>query len=158
MGAIPFKPRLKTMKNNIPNLIEYIRDYAERGPCTCGRCIDAVANPESKQPDGAHTVDVVFFKISARPGADATELRNAIAAHRGEYGECNPLDGKEHGFLELGGYVGDQGLALMLMGLGAALGLWKLITPYTVLGKGVPPDLAKTMAGSGLITIQATHG
>ncbi len=137
------------------NLAEYIQTYAERGPCTCGRCADAVANPESKQPQALHTADVVFFKVTPKPGIDTQELAKKIAEHDGEFCNCNPLDGKEHGYIELGGWIGDQGLALTLMGLGECLGLWKLLTPRTVLGKDIPEALVQKMVGAGFITIQA---
>lgn len=56
--------------------------------------------------------------------------------------------------MEIGGFVGDQGLAMMLMGLGSILGLWKLLTPRTVLGADIPEELAQQMAGSGLLSVQ----
>ncbi len=139
------------------NLIQYIQKYATRGPCTCGRCIDAVANPESKQPQAIHTADVVFFKVTPNAGIDTKELTKKIAEHEGEFCACNLFDGAEHSYLEVGGWLGDQGLALTLMGLGECLGLWKLLTPRSVLGKDVPEDLVQKMAGAGYVSIQATH-
>ena len=43
----------------------------------------------------------------------------------------------------------------MLMGLGSLLGLWRLMTPKTILGKSCPPDLVNQMAGQGYVIIQA---
>ncbi len=136
------------------NLAEYIEAYAQRGACTCGRCADAPENPEQKQPAG-HTADVIFFKVSARDGASADQLKNLIREQKGDFNECDPFDGKEHSYIEIGGWIGDQGLALCLIGLGSCLGLWKLLTPYTVLGKDVPEKLAKDMAGAGLVCLQS---
>lgn len=133
-------------------LAEYVMSHVDRGACQCGKCFDAPANPEEKQPLG-HTADLVFFKVSAVNEPKADELRALIAQHKGDYEPVNPLDGKEHNYLELGGYMGDQGLALMLMGLGSLLGLWRLLTPKSL---GLPDDLAMQMAGSGMISVQAT--
>jgi hypothetical protein len=113
-------------------LIEYVMKYAERGACQCGRCIDAPPNPELHQPTG-HTADVGFFKVKAREGADAEELTRLIKANkRGEFGDADPFDGLPHSFIELGGWIGDQGLAMMLMGLGAVLGLWRVFAAHGV--------------------------
>lgn len=134
-------------------LITYINEHTMRGACTCGRCFDAPANPEKHQPSG-HTADLVFFKVSANPNAKAEELRALVAAHVGDYGPCDLFDGKEHSYLEVGGFVGDQGLALMLMGLGSILGLWRLLTPYTVLGESCPAEMAMQMAAIGMVSVQ----
>lgn len=98
--------------------------------------------------------DMAFFRMKAVGEPRAEVLRNWIIAHQGVFGEVNPLDGKEHSYLELGGWVGDQGLALMLMGLGTHLGLWKLNTPKSVLGDLVTDEQAMKLAGGGLVTIQ----
>jgi hypothetical protein len=113
-------------------LIDYIVTYAERGACQCGKCIDAPANPELHQPNG-HTADVGFFKVKARDGADAEKLKQLIKANKqGEFCEADPFDGAPHSFIELGAWLGDQGLALMLMGLGAVLGLWRALAAHGV--------------------------
>lgn len=135
-------------------LRDYVTTFAARGACKCGRCADAPANPEQHQPAG-HTADVVFFEVSAHDGADAHILRELVRANKqGDYGDVDVLDGKEHNYLELGGWIGDQGLALTLMGLGAVLGIWKLWTPKALLGKDAPEDLVKQMAGQGFVSVQ----
>ena len=98
--------------------------------------------------------DVVFFKVKAINDANSTDLIAAIRAHVGKFCECNPLDGKEHNYLELGGWIGDQGLALRLIGLGADLGAWDLLTPRTVLGDAVDSELAQQLAGMGMVSMQ----
>lgn len=136
-------------------LREYVMMYAERGACKCGRCCDAPENPEQKQPSG-HIADLVFFSVSARDGADAEKLKKLISDNKqGSHCDADLLDGKEHSYLEVGGWIGDQGLALMLMGLGAVLGIWKLLTPKTVLGESVPKELEMQMAGHGFVAVQA---
>ena len=74
---------------------------------------------------------------------------------KGAHCDVNIFDGEEHSYLELGGWIGDQGFALMLMGLGTLLGLWKLLTPRTMLPAGMPEDLIMEMAGSGMVAIKA---
>lgn len=134
-------------------LIDYITRHTVRGACTCGRCADAVANPGQHQPAG-HTADLIFFKVSAKDNPDTEKLRELIKAQKGEFNDCNLFDGRDHSYIEIGGWIGDQGLALMLMGLGSVLGLWKLLTPRTVLGAACTDELAQSMAGAGYVTIQ----
>lgn len=131
------------------SLRDFIRRHTVRGPCMCGRC-----EPQPGQQPTGHTADMVFFKVSAAHEPDVAEFKRLIAEHQGDYGPCNPLDGKEHGFMELGAWLDDQGLALMFMGLGSILGVWTLLTPYTVLGPQLEENLAMSMAGSGLLSIQ----
>jgi hypothetical protein len=73
----------------------------------------------------------------------------------GEFGEVNVFDGAEHGYIELGGWLGSQQDALMLIGLGTQLGLWTLLSPKTVLGDVVDSEMEQMLAGQGLISIQA---
>ena len=133
------------------NLQEYVLAHTDRGECRCGSCIDRGDRPDP----GGHTIDMVFFIASLRGQPDAEELRRLILEHRGEFCEVNLFDGAEHSYMELGGWIGDQGLALMFMALGSLLGLFRLMTPRTVLGTQFPDSLLMRMAESGLVTIQA---
>ena len=56
-------------------------------------------------------------------------------------------------YIELGAWIGDQGLALALMGLGSALGIWGIITPQTlgIEGEEVTLDGNHPLAGQDLI-------
>jgi hypothetical protein len=54
-------------------------------------------------------------------------------------------------YLEVGGVLGDQGMALQLFALGAALKLWEVITP-TALGIDEPIN-AHNLAGAGYVMI-----
>ena len=133
---------------SISNLIDYVSKHALRGTCRCGKCCDL---SREYDPPG-HTVDLVFFLVSNDEG-DASELKALVqSARKGEYCDVDLFDGKEHSFIELGAWIGDQGIAMMLMGLGTILGLWRLMTPKML---GLPDDLVMQMAGSGLVTIQA---
>lgn len=132
------KPRVfRGVKGYQVNLNDYLRINAIR-------CGSDVAD-----------ADVIFFGVRKGPEATAEGLKAAMADHKGVFCDLDPLDGKEHGYMELGGWVGDQGFALSLIGLGAALGVWKLLTPKTVLGDLCPPDLVQQMAGMGMVSMQA---
>ena len=103
---------------------------------------------------------LIFEKLSAarRPilaahrKPDGDTLRRLISEHKGEYADCNPLDGAEHSYIELGGWIGDQGLAMMLMGLGSHLGLWSVMTPNNMM-PGLDEETKKMVAGMGLVSI-----
>lgn len=129
-------------------LTNYVSIYAIRGACTCGKCIDAPTNPEEHQPDG-HTIDLTFFKVAAKNGADADNFRSLVEKEFPHW-----LDGKEHSYLQCGGDIGDQGLALMAFGLGHLLGVWKCLCPETMMPFLAEP-LKQAMAGKGMIAINA---
>ena len=140
------------------DLIKYIRKHTIRGACNCGKCIDAPNNPKENQPDG-HTADVQFFKVALNGKPDKDTLIKLIEKNNGVFdNELNPLDGNEHSYIEIGGWIGDQGAALLLMGLGKLLGIWKLLTPSSMLGDLIPDDLKMQMAGSGMVSIKAEKG
>lgn len=130
-------------------LHEYLKTHCERGACQCGKCVDAPANPSEEQPKG-HTADLIFFQVRA---IGDPSVEGLIAAIKDHCGELDLLDGKEHSYLEIGAWIGDQGYALMLMGLGSILGLWHLMTPRVL---GFPEDMAMKLAGAGMISIIAT--
>ena len=128
------------------SLADYVLAHTERGACTCGKCFDASYNPEAEQPTG-HTVNLTFFKVAAM-GADSKKFLSLVQQ---EYPDW--LDGKEHSYLEVGGDMGDQGIALMTIGLGHLLGVWKALTPDTIM-PFMPEDLKKKMAGQGFVSLQ----
>lgn len=132
---------------------EFIERYSKRGACTCGQCCDVPPNPKLRQPKG-HTADMEFFKVRLDlNGKDipelTEELQTLVSAEFPQW-----LDGEEHGYMEIGGDVGDQGRALCLMGIGSLLGLWELLTPATLL-PDLPADMRQMMARQGMITIKA---
>lgn len=145
----------ENLRDNMQKLVEYVHEHTERGACKCGKCIDASENPEQHQPTG-HTVDMIFFEVSAKPTASAETLRLLVkAVPVGEFCNVDLFDGAEHGYMELGGWIGDQGTALMLMGLGTSLGLWNLLSPVTMLGLKSNDPLTQKIAGMGMVSIQA---
>lgn len=128
-------------------LYDYVKEHAQRGACVCGKCMDAPSNPERHQPSG-HTADLVFFKVAVRNNPSRTEFEQLARKQFHHW-----FDGKEHSYLEMGADMGDQGTALMTMGLGRLLEVWDLLTPENIL-----PFLSKEeklqIAGKGLITIK----
>ena len=81
-------------------------------------------------------------------------LKGILQNHIGEFDECDCFDGKEHSYIELGAFVGSQEGALRLMGMGADLGLWELLTP-TSLMPFLSEELRLEMAGGGYVCIKA---
>lgn len=121
-------------------LIEYIIAHTERGECQCGKCCD-------KQPDReptTHSVDMQFFWVSAKDNPTAEELRELLVS---EYPDMERLR-VGPSYLEIGGALGDQGIALLLIALGELVGLWKAITPKVLGFTGLE---ANQMAGMGLL-------
>lgn len=127
---------------NKPTLHEYVQQHATR--CEPG---------QEREGD----VDVAFFHVRKSTEATVQAFLAAMREHEGAFCDLDPLDGQEHNFIKLGGWVGDQGTALLLMGLGEALGLWKVMTPKNVLGDFLTPALQREMAGLGYVSIKATH-
>lgn len=140
------------------NLAKYVIEHCARGACTCGRCIDAPA--EKFQPDG-HTADVQFFKVVLKNGsltdADKEIMKKdfiqLIKNHRGVYKDINLFSGDEYNFVEIGGWIGDQSLALMLMGMGELLGIWKVTTPDRIAHE-YSEDTRRMLAEAGFILIK----
>ena len=110
----------------------------------------ACANTATAQ-DGS---DVIFFKVVAVKDPVLDDLVAALREHKGEFCEVDVFDGKEHNYLELGGWLGSQDYALRLIGLGAEMGLWHLLTPKTMLGDLISDDIVQSMAGMGMIALQ----
>lgn len=98
--------------------------------------------------------DMIFFGVKKSIEAKKEELIELIKSHKGDFCEIDFFDKSEHNYLQVGGWIGDQGLALMLMGLGASLGIWKLLTPKTILGKFIDDEMCNKMAGMGMISVQ----
>ncbi len=126
------------------NLVEFVQRHSVRGACTCGRCIDAPENPVEQQPNG-HTADLVFFKVAAANDPVREDFEALVYPRFPHW-----LDGKGHNYLEMGGDMGDQGIALQTMGLGTILGTWELLTPHNL---GITGDDAMELAGRGMVVV-----
>ena len=134
------------------NLYEFVRDHSIRGACQCGKCIDTPPNPEKLQPIG-HTADLVFFKVALKRVIPETEMKDMfIELIKKE--QPHWLNGEEHNYLETGADIGDQGVAMMAMGMGKLLGVWDLLTPESIFRNMLPPNMKMEMAGKGYISIK----
>lgn len=129
-------------------IADYVLSHTERGECRCGKCVDRGDAPD---PPG-HTADVFFFPVASSGDPSADTFRALTASHGGEFASVDPFDGKEHSYIELGGWIGDQGLALRYMGLGALLGVFQLLTPKML---PISAELQQQMAGMGMVSIQS---
>jgi hypothetical protein len=100
----------------------------------------------------------VFFVVGLKSTdtAEKETLREEFVrlskAHEGSFGPCDPFDDDEHGWEELGGWLGDQMLGLMYMGLGVILGEFMLMTPKAI--PGMPEATALKMAMGGLLKVK----
>ncbi len=129
------------------NLADYVQCKAIRGTCQCGRCLDAPSTPEDKQPNG-HTADLIFFKVAKNEDAKAEEFKTIVEKEFPHW-----LDSKEHNYLEIGADIGDQGVALMAMGLGKLLNVWNLLTPESMM-PFLDDNIKMQMAQAGMISIK----
>lgn len=101
--------------------------------------------------------DVVFFKVKAKAGASAEELRELLTSECKVFtnNALDLFDGAEHGYVALGDWLGSQSLALTVMGLGAQLGLWEVITPQSKAEIDNQSDEGQFLAREGYVLIQA---
>lgn len=100
-------------------------------------------------PESEDSVNLVFFHVQPK-GGDAETLLALLKEH---LPKINLIDNEEHGYIEIGSALGSQEHALRLMGLGASLKVWKLLSPYTVLGKHTTREQAGHLAAVGMVTI-----
>lgn len=104
--------------------------------------------------DSDEGADAGFLRFKAKDDMTLTadEFFEAIKAAEKGYYQDEPLDRLAQGpsYIELGGWIGDQGLAMAFMALGKILGLWDIVTPATL---GIEGDQAQQMMGMGFVMI-----
>lgn len=139
-----------------PALNQYVLDHTGRTACECGRCIVS----GGFATNGTKTVKLTFFDVFQRcadgKAADRDALASLIRAYKGVFCDVNPLDGKEHNYMELGGWLGDQETALRFIGLCDLVGVGKCLSPDTIM-PSMPDHLKKQMAGAGMVSMQAAQ-
>lgn len=115
-----------------------------------------IRNHCQKVPLGEDDIDVnmEFFGVKVVGHPSQETLKEFVQEYQdGEFGtNINVLDGKEHNYMNLGAWIGDQGYALMLMALGSHLKLWDLLTPNTLM-PFLDQDLKNKMRDMGMISI-----
>lgn len=123
-------------------LYEYVNNYATRGECQCGKCID---KGNKSDPIG-HTINTTFFKVGKSGNSNKLDFKDLLP------NELKEFKG-EKGYMEIGGILGDQGFALLTMGLGHLLGVWELMSPDTIM-PFLNDSMKQQMAGNGMVTIK----
>lgn len=113
-------------------------------------------NDFPEAPPNAMRADVHFVLVAPTEGFPTQEVlvktvRAALGP--GEFGStiiiADDLAGGPS-YITLGGWLGDQGLALMLIGAVELAGIAKAITPKML---GATGEMADQMAGSGLVML-----
>lgn len=114
-----------------------------------------LASEEEK--GSAPQVDVYAFKVAFKPKEqiDKAEFERLIKEHEPEFGvKLNPYDGEEHGYIELGAWIGDQRDALVFIALSDHLGLAKALHPGNIM-PFLEKDLQNMLAGQGKICLMS---
>lgn len=122
-------------------LTEYIAKIARRGECQCGKCADYRKDMDRPAPE--HSANVHFFWVS-QEGGDGSRLRALLQQY---YPSPERLEGGPS-YIEIGAELDSQELALLLIGVGAVLGLWQAVTPASF---GITGPEAAELAGKGMV-------
>ena len=103
---------------------------------------------ESEAQDDIQKVDCHFIVVGVNK-AKAEQCKEAVVSILEGYPEPGRLAGGPS-YIEVGGIIGDQGMALQLFALGKVLQLWDIITPLSL---GFTGSEADELAGGGLVMI-----
>ncbi|MDB2682884.1 hypothetical protein N9Z27_01360 [Alphaproteobacteria bacterium] len=108
--------------------------------------------------DDSDPRDVGFFKVAKRGEGTKEELIELVRnSEQGMFGvNVNPYDGRGHNYMELGGWIGDQEMAMRFMGLSAHFGLTNLITPRSSFGDKISEEQEQRYLGNGFLHIQSS--
>jgi hypothetical protein len=115
---------------------------------------DAVHKGFTETPPDRARADVHFVEIA--PTADFPDREELIEAVRGALGQGEFATMDAHdlaggpSYMALGGWLGSQDLALMLIGAVELAGIADAITPEKL---GMTGEIADQMAGSGLVML-----
>ncbi len=115
------------------------------------RLHDLIREYTTQTEDGG--VDVFFFRVKlAREltAEEIEELKNLLGSYKGDFADVDLFDNEEHSYLEVGAWIGDQGMALRLLALGELLKFWRVMQPRML---PIPEELAKRMAGQGMVSL-----
>lgn len=119
-------------------LIQYVRTHTVSG---------------TLEEPGPKVIDVHFFRVRIKDSFNTEYFRYLFdlfaKTGEGEFGkvEVERIKGGPS-YIEWGGWLGDQGLAMTAMAAGAYAGLWDVITPETI---GITGAAADQLAGMGLV-------
>jgi hypothetical protein len=108
--------------------------------------------PGTREVPGHKVVDLHFMTIDVDLAKAREQGPQFIAdlAAKGAIGPRSASQSPVKSYLDIGGAVGDQGLALYSMGVGEALGLWTVYTPKMYMGvEG--PEADRAAGGGGVV-------
>lgn len=130
------------------DLLTYIKDHTARGGCVCGNCdYDAI-------PDGV-IIDLTFFKVGICGKPNAETLINLIKNYDGP-ANIDLFDGFRHSYFDIAEWLGgNRELSLLLIGMGAILGIWEAGSP-SIYEPDLPAPLKLCIAMNGLVTMKCT--
>ncbi len=100
----------------------------------------------SEAPKHLRMIDVHFYVVGVDM-AEAERLRGALESWLATYPHPSRLRAGPS-YIEIGGAIGDQGMALTLFALGEALDLWRVMKPSDL---GLSSDAADRAAGLGYV-------
>jgi hypothetical protein len=104
--------------------------------------------------DSSSGIEMDLCRVDVIESPDKDAFISLIGINKsGVFCSVDVLNGDEHGYIELGGWIGDQGLALRFMAIGVYLDIFTLLSPSTLM-PDAPSELKKNMAQSGLVTIK----
>lgn len=108
------------------------------------RVVEVFAMPhEAEIADDLEVVDMHFVKVAV-DRSKAEDVRPLITRWCNEH----PIMEPGPNYISLGGEIGSQDLALLLMAVGEVLGLWKVIIPERF---GLTGEEAHMAAGAGYV-------
>lgn len=113
----------------------------------------------ARDADAEGIIDVGFFGVVPQIEDGETEslkekfMRLVAESHAGAFSTLNPFDGKDHGYIEVGGWIGDQEMAMRFMALAEHFGEVTVLTPKKVLGDKIDAAMEDQLMGQGLIAI-----
>jgi hypothetical protein len=108
-----------TASDNLPNYV------AAHTTCTESRWHGVGSDLRGPYPISAVRLNHDGMEIMPEKG----KFLELVRAHQGDIG-CNPLDGHEHGFLEMARWLHSSGTVLPFVGLGVILGVFELVNPW----------------------------
>jgi hypothetical protein len=100
-------------------------------------------------PEGCEVVDLIFFKA----GFDKSKAVSHAEELRGIISDTKEVDQWVAGpsYIHVGGWMGDQRDALLLIALGHVAGIWKATTPLSLGRASFDAEKARELAGAGFV-------
>ena len=96
-------------------------------------------------------IDVHYFGVVVLNSPNVQDFVSLTKEHPSEVVKIDFSDERSYTYIEIGGWLDDQGMALRFMALGQALGVFDLTTPTTM---GCPEPMRDEMAGIGYVMVE----